>query len=275
MSSTSSVQMGGPADGSASPRTPSTAVRGRGSGRAQGWLAIAVIGSLLFATAAAFVITERLKLTPSPIVGTHVSKTFSPVCRCVTGSASIRFRLRHAGLVEVDVIDTHGALVRRLARRRFAAEWLSFRWYGHDASGRRSADGEYKVSVHLTGERRTIVFPNTIVLDTVAPRIEEFRVTRRVIRVGERTRLSYRFRDRAHPLVLVDGREAIYGRFARDSGTLDWFGKVGGSSVRPGVHRLVLGARDEAGNTSTSANGIAVRVNAHPTRGSRGRRAKR
>ena len=58
------------------------------SGRTQRWLALATIGGLLAATAAAFAITERLKLTPSPILGTRVSKTFSPICRCATGSAS-------------------------------------------------------------------------------------------------------------------------------------------------------------------------------------------
>jgi hypothetical protein len=222
-----------------------------------------VIGGLLVATAGAFVVTERLKLTPSPIVGTRVSKTFSPVCGCISESASIRFRLRRASLVEVDVIDTDGAFVRRLARHRLGPGWLSFRWYGRNTSGRRSADGSYKVRVHLAGEHRTIVFPNMIVLDTVAPSIEQFRVTRPAIFVGERLRVSYHFRARAHPILLVDGHEAIYGRFAHASGTLDWFGKVGGLPVRPGVHHLSLEARDDAGNTSRATGSIAVRVKSH------------
>jgi hypothetical protein len=46
---------------------------------AQRLLAVATISALIVASAAAFAITERLKLTPSPIVGTRVTKTFSPV----------------------------------------------------------------------------------------------------------------------------------------------------------------------------------------------------
>jgi len=230
-------------------------------------LAVAVITGLLTATAAAFVITERLKLTPAPIAGTRVSKTFSPVCGCVTSSASILFRLRRGGAAEVDVIDANGALVRRLARRRFRAGWLAFRWFGRNMSGHLSADGSYRIRVHLPSEHRTVVFPNTIRLDTVAPRIERFRISRRTIRIGERTRISYRFRDRAHPIVLVDGREAVYGRFAHSSGTLDWFGKVGGLPVRPGVHRLALEARDDAGNTSPATAGTSVRVRARAAKG--------
>ena len=42
----------------------------------------------------AFVYTEKLKLTPSPILGTRVDKVFSPVCECETDTATISFRLR-------------------------------------------------------------------------------------------------------------------------------------------------------------------------------------
>jgi hypothetical protein len=37
-------------------------------------------------------------------------------CGCVTDNASVDFRLRRGGLVEVDVIAPDGTLVRRLAR---------------------------------------------------------------------------------------------------------------------------------------------------------------
>jgi len=234
------------------------------------------MSGLLVATAAAFAITERLKLTPSPIFGTRVSKTFSPVCGCLTRSASISFRLRRSGRIEVDVIDQSGTPVRRLARRRFRAGRLSFLWFGRNQSGRLSVDGNYRVRVHMPSEHRTIVFPNLIRLDTVAPRIEEFRVTRHAIRVGERTRIAYRFQQNAHPIVFVDGRGAVYGRFAHAAGTLDWFGKVGGLPVRPGLHRLTLEARDDAGNTSGATAGISVLVRARVVaRGAHHRTSKR
>lgn len=239
---------------------PSSGAATPASGRSQRWFAGSVVIALLVATASAFVITERLKLTPSPIVGTRVSKVFSPVCRCPTARASVRFRLRRGGSVEVDVIDGSGGLVRRLALRRFRRGWLSLSWFGRDQSGRLSADGDYRVRVALRSEHRTIVLPNVIRLDTVAPKVEGFGVTRRTIHVGERTRISYRFNANAHPIVLVDGRIAVYGRFAHASGTVDWFGRIAFANVRPGYHRLRLEGRDDAGNVSVASAPIGVRV---------------
>jgi hypothetical protein len=135
-----------------------------------------------------------------------------------------------------------------------------FRWFGRDEAGRVSAHGVYRIRVHLVSEHRTIVFPNLIRLDTVAPKIELFRVSRRSIRVGERTRISYRFAESAHAIVLVDGTKAVYGRFAHSSGTLDWFGKVDASPVRAGLHRLTLEARDDASNVSAPTTAVSVRM---------------
>src|SRR5690348_7025422 len=161
---------------------PSGPTKYRG-GWARHWLAVATVSGLLVATAAAFAITERLKLTPSPIAGTRVSETFSPLCRCASGSASVRFRLRRGGLVDVDVVDRRGTVVRRLAARRFRAGWLSFRWFGRDLSGLVSPDGEYQIRVGLPSEHRTIVFPNVIRLDTAAPMVKQFGVSRHAITV--------------------------------------------------------------------------------------------
>ena len=58
---------------------------------------------LLVATAAAFAITEHLKLIRSPVFGTLVTKVFSPVCNCSTDTAAIRIRLRHPDRVTVTV----------------------------------------------------------------------------------------------------------------------------------------------------------------------------
>ena len=238
------------------PRRPA----GLPGGRARHWLAVATVGGLLVATAAAFVVTEKLKLTPSPILSTRVSKTFSPVCGCLTASASIRFRLRRGGRVEVDVLTSGGTLTRRLARRRFRAGFVFFRWFGRGPTGSLSPDGDYKIRVQMFSEHRTIVLPNTIRLVTVPPRVERFRITRRSIPIGQRLRVEYRFNESAHPILFIDGRQAVLGRFAHASGTLDWYGKVGLTPVRRGIHRLTLAARDSAGNTSPVTASIAVRV---------------
>ena len=69
----------------------------------------ALVAALLAATALAFVYTESLKLTPSPILGTRVlPKVISPVCDCPTDSAVISFRLREADVLDIDLIDERG-----------------------------------------------------------------------------------------------------------------------------------------------------------------------
>lgn len=245
-------------------------------GRIQGWLAIATVGGLMVATAAAFVITEKLKLTPSPILDTLVSKTFSPVCGCRTNSATLSFRLRRGGRVQIDVIGPGGALVRQLARRHFAAGFLFFRWFGRDQAGGLSRDGEYRIRVRLFSQHRTIILPNLIRLDTVPPKIERFRAEHRLVLVGKRTRVDYSLAEVADPILLVDGQVAVVGRFAHRSGTLDWYGKINGRPVRKGLHHLALEARDSAGNISPPFASVTVRLRARPvTRSHRHKKARR
>lgn len=230
--------------------------------RIQTWVAVTTVTGLLVATAAAFVITERLKLTPSPIVDTLVSKAFSPVCGCDTRSATVTFRLRRGGRVEVEVINARDALVRRLAQRNFSAGFVFFRWFGRDQAGSISPDGDYKIRVRLFSQHRTIVFPNVIRLDTVATKVKRFRAERRLIGIGKRVRVDYVLGGIAIPILLVDGRVAVVGRFPHRTGTLDWYGKINGRPVRKGLHHLALEARDSAGNISPASVSVTVRIRA-------------
>ena len=75
-----------------------------------------VVLGLLGATAAAFAVTERLKLEKSPITGTRVDKVFSPVCECARDIAVISFRLRRRSIITVDMLDSSGNPVRTLVR---------------------------------------------------------------------------------------------------------------------------------------------------------------
>jgi hypothetical protein len=244
--------------------------------RAYKWLVLGTVAGLLVATAAAFVITEKLKLEPSPILDTVVSKTFSPICGCATRSAQLSFRLRHGGRVEVDVIRPSGPLVRRLARHRFPAGVLSFRWSGRGPGNRISPDGNYKIRVRLFSQHRTIVLPNVIRLDTVPPKIKRFRVERRLVLLGERLRVDYLLGEVAHPILLVDGRAVVRGRFPYRSGTLDWYGEINGKPVRSGLHHFALEARDSAGNISPPTASVTARIRTRPaTHPHRHKRAKK
>ena len=77
-----------------------------------------VVLALLGATAAAFAVTERLKLERSPITGTKVDRVFSPVCECARDVAVVSFVLRRRETVTVDILDSGGRSIRTLVRNR-------------------------------------------------------------------------------------------------------------------------------------------------------------
>jgi hypothetical protein len=223
------------------------------------WLAVLVLAGLLLSTVLAFAETERLKLVRSPILDTVVSKAFAPECMCRTDRAEIAFRLVRRGLMSVEVVAIDGRPVRRLAAHEFNSGYLAFVWYGRDGAARSAPEGAYKVRVRLQTEHRTIVLPNVIRLDRTAPKVE-FAVTPSRIRPGQRLRVRYRLSEAAHPLVYVDGKLVIRGRWPYLHSSVDWFGKVGGVPVRVGEHRLVMRARDLAGNLSPPTEPVLVVV---------------
>jgi hypothetical protein len=228
--------------------------------RSSSRLAMITVSGLLLATVAAFVETERLKLTPSPVLDTLVSKTFAPDCSCNTGWASIAFRLRRRNLMTVEVVTTNGQPVRRLAARAFGAGFVRFAWYGRSGAGTAAApQANYKVRIHLWTQHRTIVLPNLIWLDRTPPKVQ-FTVPRRVLVAGQRLRIRYRLSEAAHPLLYVDGKLTIKGRWPYPQSSVDWFGKINGRSVRAGEHALTMRARDLAGNLSQATGAIPVTV---------------
>ncbi len=96
----------------------------------------ALVAVLLAATTVAFVYTEKLKLTPSPIVGTLVDKVFSPVCDCATDTARISFVLRKSDRLDVAIVDRAGTIVRELARGQSERRGrVAFVWDGRDDPG--------------------------------------------------------------------------------------------------------------------------------------------
>jgi len=227
---------------------------------------VLIVVALLGATAAAFAVTERLKLERSPITGTRVDKVFSPVCECTRDVAVISFRLRKPGTVTVDVIDSGGRSVRTLVRDRTEeAGRVSYTWDGRDDADRVVPEGRYRPRVELEEHGRTIVLPNPIRVDTTAPRIRLVRLFPRVFSPdgdGRRDRVTawYELDDPARAMMLVDGQRRVLSRFRPLEGKLVWFGLVRGRPVRPGIYELRLRAVDRAGNRSASTREVPVRV---------------
>ena len=226
----------------------------------------ALVAALLVATSAAFVVTEKLKLTRNPIVGPRVAKLFSPVCDCGTDTASISFRLRKPDRVTVDVIDSKGDVVRELARRRPQGRAaVSYVWDGRDAGGHVVDEGAYRPRVHLERARRTIVMPNPIRVDVTPPKVVSFTARPLVISPdgdgrSDYARIRYRLSEKAVVELYVDGTRAIRKLGTRPRGTMSWTGTAGGEQLPEGVYTLRLVARDIAGNLGPRSGSRTVRI---------------
>lgn len=220
-----------------------------------------VVG-LLAGTAAAFAVTERLKLVRSPILDTRiVHKVFSPVCRCESDRAAIRFRLRNDDRVTLALIDADGAVVRTVVEDEPTPSGRTeFVWDGRDEAGRVVPEGSYKPRIHLADERKTIGLPNPIRVDVSPPRILTFRVEPQVFSPdgdgrSDKVRIVYRMSEPAHALLFLRGRREVRSRARRPEGKVEWFGKVDGRPLRRGLYTLALAAEDVAGN-------VGVRIEA-------------
>jgi len=218
-------------------------------------LSTVLVVGLLGGTAAAFAVTEGLKLQKSPITSTKVDSIFSPVCGCKTGRASIRFNLRKGDRLTV-AIERGGKVVRTIVRGRPTPRGrVRVLWDGKDDSGVLLPDGSYMPRVHLAHAHKTIVLPNPIRVDTRPPRVSDVHVLRREIspdrdRRHDLLRVRYRVDEPARATLYVNGVRRVVGRFPRLSDELRWFGRVGGHGVPAGRYRLAIAARDVAGNLS-------------------------
>jgi len=221
---------------------------------------------LLGVTAAAFAVTERLKLERSPVTGTRVDRVFSPVCECARDVAVVSFVLRGRETVTLDILDKDRRSIRTIVRnRREPRGRVSYTWDGLDNLERVVPEGVYRPRVQLERNGRTIVLPNPIRVDTTAPVIRLRRVFPRVFSPdsdGQRDRVtaSYRINERANAIMLVDGRQRVQSKFRRVEGRLVWFGRVDGHVVPPGLYEIRLRAVDRAGNRSVRTRAVPVRV---------------
>lgn len=141
-----------------------------------------VFGILVLATFFAFFAAQRLKHTDPLVYSVSFKRYISPNDDGLREKGRVRFRIKKADRVSVEVIDRTGASVRVLAdNERMAAGPHTFYWNGRfrsdrDASGRRQRgkpvpDGAYRVRVTLLGRGRSFVPDQFFVVDTLPPRI--------------------------------------------------------------------------------------------------------
>lgn len=219
--------------------------------------------ALLGGTAAAFALTEGLKLQKGTITAARVDKVFSPTCGCrKTARAEIQFRLRQSDVGTISIVKG-GKVVRTLAHDvNLDAGTHSFFWDGKDDHGRQLPDGSYRPRVELQDAGRTFTLPNPIALDTKPPVI-------RFASVGPRTfspdgdfqhdlvTIHYKLSEPGRALLYANGKRVIYAKLI-DTGSslLRWRARG-----RPaGTYALVLRAEDAAGNVSRSTKPQLVRI---------------
>jgi hypothetical protein len=230
------------------------------------WPQLLIVLALLGATAAAFAVTERLKLERSPITGTRVDREFSPVCECARDVATISFVLRRGETVTLSMLDENGRTVGTVvSEQREPPGRVTYVWDGRDRFDHIVPEGRYRPKVELERNGRTIVLPNPIRVDTTAPRITLVRVQPKVFSPdsdGRRDRIvaAYTIDERARATMLVDGRRRVLGKFSRQRGSLTWFGRFDGEPVRPGPYEIRLRAIDRAGNRSLRTRAVTVIV---------------
>ncbi len=212
---------------------------------------------LLIATAVAFAITERLKLTKSPLMpGTRVSKAFSPTCGCARGRANIVIKLRRADVLTVKVLDAKRNPVRILVADVLTHRGFStFRWDGRTDATTRATDGTYQAEVHLAQQHTTIVLPNKIQLDTTAPVVQNATVNREEFspdgdKQADFVRITYQLSKPAHVQLYLDGRRILSTYKHPATGSVSWNGQAHGSTLPAGRYTLEIGATDLAGNST-------------------------
>ncbi len=225
-------------------------------------LAAVVAVGLLGGTAVAFALTEQLKLERSPVFGTHVGKLLGPRCRCEHESIKIEFRLRKAETLTVVLVDSQRRVVRTLLDSGPRAAGVQrFTWDGRDDSGQVVPAGTYRPRLHLARDHRTILMPNPIRVDPIAPRIALASVWSRAFSPdgdarNDVVRLRFRASKRARALLFVNGRLRVQLRRYGRAGVVRWFG----SGLPAGRYRLVLRAVDLAGNRSAPVSAGVVRI---------------
>jgi hypothetical protein len=220
--------------------------------------------ALLGCTAAAFAVTEGLKLEKSPIGRTVVGKTVAPDSTAHR-KVGISFVLRKPDRLTVEITNGSGEVVRVLARDEAHQRGrVPFSWNGRDDSGRVVPDGFYRPRVHLARERRTIVLPNSIRMDATPPLIQLRSVLPHVFSpdgdaVHDFPRIKYRTSERARAVLYVNGVErALVKRYLR-AGKYDWRGRAV-RRLKPGRYVIRLRALDLATNLGPPSRALTVVV---------------
>ena len=248
----------------------------------------AAFAALAVATAAAFVATLKLKGSPALVSRIYYPRFVSPNGDGREDTAVMRFRLRERSEVTVEVVDSRGRAVRRLAdgTRLDRGGPYRFRWDGRLRGGRVARDGRYRMRVTLD-PRRSLLAPRVLTVDTKPPRVGvgPARPRRASLRRRPTVVMPYRVAAQASALLAVyrvgrsRARVVKRIRLVPGPGRARWDLTIDGRRAPAGVYALQVAVTDRAGNRTRAPGLPAGRREAR--RGpnavvvSRGRRSRR
>jgi hypothetical protein len=227
------------------------AVPAEPAGRRRRWrrrIDAILVAFLVTATVTGFAVTESAKLQHALIGSTRVDATLSPSCRCRHNVAHIAFRLLRKTPLTVSIVRGSGRPVTTLLVDTHPSRgFIRLAWSGKRGDARPLPNGVYYPEVAFPALNRALRLPSPITLDTVRPRVDHASMQ------GDSHGLTvrYTFSEPAHAVLVVDGKRAVFTRFATRKGVLRWSGTYSDGSRLVDRHPQVrLIAIDSIGNRS-------------------------
>jgi hypothetical protein len=129
-------------------------------------LARIIFALLVLASLAAFLVTQRLKHSPTAVQRFTLLPVFSPSPLGHNKQELFSFRIAHTDRVDVAIIDSNGATVATVAEDRPLRRYtqLELAWNGRQgrhSDGSLAPSGEYRVRVMLLDEHREVLSPSS------------------------------------------------------------------------------------------------------------------
>jgi N,N-dimethylformamidase beta subunit-like protein len=230
-----------------------------------------VFAALVIATFGAFFAAQRLKSTPSVVGEFRHTPFFSPNHDGRFDRATVRFEIRKRGRVSLAVVDADGDEVRELIDDDTFLPYreIRARWNGRDDDGARLPDGTYRYRITLPDQGRNVVIPQSVRLDTTAPKPRVTSIGPAKDKVprpellpvpgGGEAVVHFSATGRRKQILLFKTGPGPMRPVGQPIGLPDaatewrWSGQTEtGRPVSPGTYVVAVQVRDQAGNIGTS-----------------------
>lgn len=213
---------------------------------------------LLAASFGAFFVAQRLKTEKAAVAGFKRERFFSPNGDGRNDRVRMRFVVREADDVTVEVVDENDAPVKEVLAgvRAEPGRPVRVTWDGTTEAGRRAPDGLYRARIGLQRQGRSVIPQLGFRLDTRPPSPAVLRTEPPTVAPGQPVRVTIRGAGpRAVPrfrvLDTTEEPPATVAEFRGRAGDreAEWDGMdADGAPAPPGTYLIAVSIRDRAGN---------------------------